>query len=70
MGFPTQNDHFCGVLGVSPFKETPIWLNYTVSANLATLDQKRESFFNALAPPDITVARLCLDIYIYIHASS
>ena len=25
MGFPTKNDHFGGVLGVPPFKETPIW---------------------------------------------
>ena len=23
-GFPTKNDHFGGVLGVPPFKETPI----------------------------------------------
>ena len=25
MGFPTKNDHFGGVLGVPPFKETPMW---------------------------------------------
>ena len=24
MGFPTENDHFWGVLGVPPFKETTI----------------------------------------------
>ena len=27
MGFPTKNDHFWGVLGVPPFKETPIYLD-------------------------------------------
>ena len=26
MGFPSKNDHFGGVLGVQPFKETPIWI--------------------------------------------
>ena len=26
MGFPTKNDHFGGVLGVPPFKETSIWV--------------------------------------------
>ena len=26
MGFPTKNDHFGGVLGVPPFKETPAWI--------------------------------------------
>jgi len=29
MGFPTKNDHFGGVLGVPPFKETPIY-NWTL----------------------------------------
>ena len=26
MVFPTKNDHFWGVLGVPPFKETPIYI--------------------------------------------
>ena len=25
-GFPTKNDHFGGVLGVPPFKETPMYI--------------------------------------------
>ena len=28
MGFPTTNDHFGGVLGIPPFKETPIYDDY------------------------------------------
>ena len=35
MGFPTKNDHFAGVLGVPPFKETPI---------LRESDEKKEVF--------------------------
>ena len=27
IGFPTKNDHFGGVLGIPPFKETPIYIH-------------------------------------------
>ena len=34
MDFPTKNDHFGVVLGVPPFKETPIWMGFFDHKNL------------------------------------
>ena len=43
MGFPTKNDHFCGVLGVPPFKETPIYPKQPIFSLLKYFQLSAES---------------------------